>query len=212
MRRLLNGLLWILGSLLVIALGLRALVLDVWTLPDDAVLGASVLPTLAAGDTVLVLTRGTPGFGELVRCPDPDEAGQYIVGRIVGLPGDTVEVDGHNLAVNGTKYDAESACADPKFTFKDPASGRDLEANCDVVTMGSGRHLRGVGRRAPLERAQRFEVRPDTVMLLSDNRNLHDDSRDFGLQPRTACKQRVVFRLWSKQGWIDEDHRLSLVR
>lgn len=212
MRRFLNGLLWTLGLLVVIAAALRALILDVWTVPHDPRLGASVAPTLAPGDTVVLLTRGTPGFGELVRCPDPETPGSYIVGRIAGLPGDTVETDGGTLIVNGTRYDGESACAEPKVTIKEPGTGKDVEIACDMVMMGGGLHRRGVGKRRPLERRQRVDVRADTVFLLSDNRSYHDDSRDFGPQPRAACTQRIVFRLWGSGGYFDEERRFSFVR
>ncbi len=212
MRKLLNGLLWIAGTLLVIAVVLRALVLDVWKVPSDPVLAASVAPSLAAGDTVIVLTRGTPGFGELVRCPDPEARGGYIVGRIAGVPGDTVEIDHNTLVVNGTRYDAESACAEPKVTIAEPSTGKEIELSCDMVMMGSGLHLRAVGRRPPLERRRRVDVQPGTVFLLSDNRSYHDDSRDFGLQPQAACNQRIVFRLWGSGGWGDDQRRLTFVR
>ncbi|WP_437733406.1 signal peptidase I [Sorangium sp. So ce1335] len=212
MRKLLNGLLWILGTLVVIGAVLRALVLDVWTVPDDPLLGASIAPSLAPGDTVVVLTRGTPGFGELVRCPDPEAPGSHIVGRIAGVPGDTVEVDHSALLVNGHRYDAEVACAEPRLTLTDPATGNPVELACDMVMMGPGLHLRATGRKPPLERRHRVEVRPDTVFLLSDNRSYHDDSRDFGLQPRAACNQRIVFRLWGGGGWGDAQRRFTFVR
>jgi signal peptidase I len=212
MQKFLKGLAWTLGILAVLALALRVLVLEVWTIPDDPVLGASVAPTLAAGDVVVVLTRGKPGFGELVRCADPDSPGSHIVGRIAGVEGDVVDVDGITLTVNGTRYDAESACADPKLTIKHPVSGVDVQIGCDVVAMGGGRHFRGTSPKGPLERKHHSEVRPDTVYLLSDNRNFHDDSRDFGLQPREACKQRVVFRIWGKSGWADDERRFSFIR
>jgi signal peptidase I len=211
MRKFVNGLVWILGSLVVVGLVLRALVLDVWTVPDDPGLGVAMAPSLAPGDHVILLTRGKPGFGELVRCPDPETPGSFIVGRIAGVPGDMVETDASQLIVNGTRYDAETGCLDPDLTINDPTTGHPVKLKCDVVTMGGGRHLRAVGRRPPLERALRTEVRPDTVFLLSDNRSYHDDSRDFGLQPRSACKQRIVFRLWGRGGWSDEEHRLSFV-
>jgi signal peptidase I len=212
MSKFVKGLLWTLGILVVIGVGLRALVLSVWTVPDDPALAASVAPTLAAGDVVVVLRRGTPSFGELVRCPDPDSPGSFIVGRIAGVGGDVVETDGAMLTVNGTRYDAESACPDPKVTIKHPSTGLDVEIRCDVVVMGGQRHDRGVSPKGPLERPMRTEVRPDTVYLASDNRNFHDDSRDYGLQPRSACKQRIVFRLWGKDGWSDDERRLSYVR
>jgi signal peptidase I len=207
MRKLANGLAWTLGTLLVIGLVLRVLVLDVWKIPDDPVLGASIAPTLASGDLVLVLTRGEPTFGEIVRCPDPETPGRHIVGRVAGVSGDVVETDHSSLLVNKTRYDAESACPEPDFMITEP-TGREVSLKCDVVAMGSGRHFRAVGRRPPLERPMRTEVRPDTVFLVSDNRSYHDDSRDFGLLPHAGC-QRLVFRFWGKSGWSDEAHRLS---
>ncbi|AGP41661.1 signal peptidase I [Sorangium cellulosum] len=212
MRKLFNGLLWIVGTLLVIGVVLRALVLDVWAVPDDPSLGASIAPSLAPGDVVVVLTRGTPGFGELVRCPDPEVPGSHIVGRIAGVPGDTVEVDHRALVVNGQRYDAEVACTEPKLSIVDPATNNTVQVTCDMVRMGPGLHLRATGRKPPLERRHRVEVRPDTVFLLSDNRSYHDDSRDFGLQPRAACSQRIVFRLWGAGGWSDDQRRFTFVR
>ncbi|AUX48108.1 hypothetical protein SOCE26_096380 [Sorangium cellulosum] len=212
MRKLFNGLVWILGISLVVGVALRALVLDVWRVPDDPMLGASIAPSLAPGDVVVVLTRGTSSFGDLVRCPDPESPDSHIVGRIAGVSGDTVEVDGSALTVNGRRYDAESACAEPKVTILDPATGKPVELACDMVLMGSGLHMRATGRRPPLERRRRVEVRPDTVFLLSDNRSYHDDSRDFGLQPHGACSQRIVFRLWGAGGWSDDARRFTYVR
>lgn len=212
MQKLFKGLGWTLAILAVIVLGLRALVLDVWIIPEDPSLHASIAPTLASGDVVLVLTRGTPGFGELVRCPDPDTPGGYVVGRIVGVEGDTVETDGHLLTVNARRYDAESACPEPKMFIKHPSTGNDVEIGCDVVAMGGGKHMRGTSPKGPLERKLRHEVRPGTVFLLSDNRNFHDDSRDYGSMPRDSCKQRLFFRLWSKGGWADEGSRFTYVR
>lgn len=212
MQKFFKGLGWTLAILAVIALGLRALVLDVWVIPEDPSLNASIAPTLASGDVVLVLTRGTPGFGELVRCPDPDTPGGYVVGRIAGVGGDVVETDGHLLTVNARRYDAESTCPEAKMFIKHPSTGNDVEIGCDEVVMGTGKHMRGHSPKGPLERKLRHEVRPGTVFLLSDNRNLHDDSRDYGSMPVESCKQRVFFRLWSKGGWADEAHRFTYVR
>jgi signal peptidase I len=212
MRKFFKGLAWTLGILAVIALALRVLVLEVWTVPDEPVLGASVAPTLAPGDVVLVLTRGTPTFGELARCTDVGNPGSHLVGRIAGVKGDVVETDGSTLLVNGTNYNPESACPDPQVTVKHPVNGNDVTLRCDVIAMGGGRHFRASGPRHPLERKQKTEVQPDTVFLVSDNRSFHDDSRDFGLQPLAACKHRIVFRFWSKDGWSDEARRFSYIR
>src|SRR5262249_43984219 len=121
-----KGLLWTAGILALVAGGLRATVLRAWKVPDDPLLAAALAPTMDAGDTVLLLTRGTPGFGELVRCPDPEDASKFVVGRIVGVEGDVVETEGPNVAVNGRKYSGENACKETTFKVKHPSSGSDV--------------------------------------------------------------------------------------
>ena len=45
---------------------LRATCIRLWSLPgDDKLLAASVLPTLEAGDLLLLWRLGSPGFGDL---------------------------------------------------------------------------------------------------------------------------------------------------
>lgn len=213
MHKLRRGLGWTLGVLVVVAALLRAFVLDVWTMPaDDAYLGASTAPTLATGDTVVLLRRGTPGFGDLVRCPDTQDPKLWLVGRIAGVEGDTVEIEGGRLAVNGQDYRGEVACAEPKVLVMHPETLKEVALSCDVVTMGGGWHYRAAASTNGTEQKKTAKVGPGMVFLVSDNRAMHDDSRDFGLVPRDTCKERVVARLWGKGGWSDEKSRLSYIR
>lgn len=202
---------WTLGALLVIVLLLRLLVLDVWTLPDDAFLGASAAPVLGAGDTALVITRGEATFGELVRCADPQEAGAFVIGRIAGVEGDTVEVEGPRLTVNGKLYETESACAQPKVLVKHPETLKEVELSCGIVQMGGGWHYRISAPGAFQEQKKTARVLPGKVFLLSDNRAMHDDSRDFGLVDRSTCTHRFFFRLWGKGTWAEDRSRLSYI-
>ena len=206
-----RGFLWTIGILAALVLGLRAFVLDVWTIPEDPVLSASIAPTLTGGDVVLVLTRGTPGFGELVRCPDPEDPQHFVVGRIAGLEGDTVETEGGSLLVNGKRYDGETVCKSPKISVRDPSSGNEVQIPCDVVSMGGGWHYRAHGGRPFKVVHTRTDVGGDMVFLLSDDREYHDDSRDFGVITRAVCKQRILFRLWSKAGWSDDENRMDYI-
>ncbi|MEZ4295474.1 MAG: signal peptidase I [Polyangiaceae bacterium] len=210
MRKLRRGLGWTLGALIVIALLLRLFVLNVWTMSDDAYL-VSAEPAVGPGDTVLVLRRGEPGFGDLVRCPDPTDPSQWVVGRIAGLPGDTVEITGRRLVVNGRTYEGESACAEPKVFVKHPESQKEVELACDVVPMGSGWHYRASSMNPIQETKKTAKVGAGKLFLASDNRTIHDDSRDFGLVDRATCKERIVFRLWGKAGWSDEKRRFTVV-
>ena len=63
-----------------------------------------MVDTLRSGDVVLV-TRfdyriGTPDRGDVVECSFPGRSGTYIK-RVIGLPGDTVEIIDSRVYVNG---------------------------------------------------------------------------------------------------------------
>jgi signal peptidase I len=209
MAKWFKGLLWIAGILVVIAGILRATVLDAWRVPDDPILAAAVAPTMAGGDMILLLTRGEAGFGELVRCTDPEDPTRFVVGRIAGIGGDIVETTGSALMVNGRDYPSESACPKATFTVAHPSSGSEVELSCSVVSMGGGWHYRGIAAKASHPAKTRTLVGAGMLFLLSDDREFHDDSRDFGAIPRETCKERPVARLWGKAGWSDESRRLS---
>lgn len=206
-----KALLWTVGILAGIALILRLILLKAWTLPDDPRLAASIAPTLGGGDVVLVLTRGEPGFGDLVRCKDPEDPQRFVVGRIAGVAGDVVEIDGSRLIVNGKRFDANSACSESTFTIAHPSSGSEIELRCDVIEMGGGWHYRGFNPKPFHATKSRTEVDAGMVYLLSDNREHHDDSRDFGLMPAASCSERILFRLWSKDGWTDRKRRMTYI-
>lgn len=211
MSRFRKGLLWTIGGLLVVALLLRLFVLKVWTIPDDPYLSASLAPTLSGGDTVIVITRGTPGFGDLVRCPDPESAGAFVVGRIAGVENDRIEVEAATLRVNDQRYAGDMACADGRIKVVHPDTKNEVELSCDVVQMGGGWHYRATGTQVLYEPKKTVTVGKGMVFLVSDNRALHDDSRDYGLLPRSACQERIAFRLWGKSGWSDSKHRMSVI-
>lgn len=214
MRGVVRVLGWLLAALVVLAAILRLTLFDSWTIPDNPFLAASLEPTLSGGDTVLVLTTGESSFGDLVRCADPENAGNRVVGRLAGMPGDAVEVKGQMLTVNGKPYVSTEACSEALFKVRHPDTGDEVEMRCDRVEMGSGWHYRGY-RAKPAAVAQRDydkRVGPDNVLLLSDNRDIHEDSRDFGTVPLSSCDGRIVFRLWSKEGWGDSKKRLTVIR
>lgn len=212
MEKLLKFLLWTVGVFIVLfGLG-RAFLFETWTVPEGSWIAASTAPTLAGGDLVLVLTVGQAEFGDLVRCADPEDPAYHVVGRIAGVGGDVVELRGPVLTVNGNRYVATEACKEAQFTILHPDSGNEVTMNCARVEMGSGWHFRGNLPQASKNNDVRKEVGPGKVYLLSDNRDIHDDSRDFGSLPEETCKQRIFFRLWSKEGWWDSKSRLTIIR
>jgi len=199
------------GVLAIIGLVLRLTVLEPWVIPDDPVLDVSMAPSLAAGDTVLLWTKGQRGFGELVRCRDPEDAQRWVVGRIIGLAGDLVEVDGGVARVNGTRYGTSDSCKKSKIELTD-GNGNQYTAVCSRVEMAGGWHFRAVVQGESPESPVKSEVGPGRVYLLSDNRTLHDDSRDFGAVEADTCRDLVVYRFWDKSGFFKSEERFSVVR
>jgi signal peptidase I len=215
MAKALRFMLWVLGAFIALCIIARLVIFESWVLPDQATepfMAASIEPSLSAGDTVLVLTRGTPSFGDLVRCPDPEEPTRWIIGRIAGVEGDTVELSGRALTVNNKRYNATEACTQPYFTVKHPDSGSAIEMQCARIDMGSGWHYRGTAKKHKKRDNKRKRVGAGMVFLLSDNRDIHDDSRDFGTLPADSCKQRIVYRLWGAAGFGDAKRRFTVIR
>jgi signal peptidase I len=213
MRKLFRGLGWLTLLLVVIAVVAKVAFVDVWKIPDDDPrLGISLEPTLSAGDTVLMYRRGEPSFGDLVRCTDPDDANRFVVGRVVGIGGDTVRAHGRELIVDGKRYDGEMACAIEQVTVIHPTSGEKVVLGCDQVPMGGRTHMRGYSGKKEIDTAITKTVAMGNVFLLSDDRSYHDDSRDFGTVPAATCKHRIFFRLWSNSGFSDDKRRFTYVR
>jgi signal peptidase I len=213
MDKLLRLIGWTLVVVVIVGGLARALFVDGWTIPDDNTrFGVSMEPTLTAGDTVLMLSHGTPGFGDLVRCTDPDDANGFVVGRIAGVSGDVVEVSGRELTVNDKRYHSEQACPIPSLKVIHPTSKKEVPISCDEVDMGGRVHYRGYTGKLEIFTPTKANVGAGMVFLLSDDRSYHDDSRDFGMVPLATCKNRIFFRLWGKDGWKDDVRRLSYIR
>lgn len=209
----LRKLIWTLVIIGAIGGAARLFLIDVWKIPENSTSFAiSTEPTLSEGDLVLLLTRGEPGFGDLVRCTDPEDASAFVVGRIGGLASDSVVATGHGLVVNGKKYDSEMACPEPSSTVVHPVSGEKVTLVCDQVQMGGRLHYRGIATKREIFTPIQANVGAGMVFLVSDDRSYPHDSRTFGAIPLASCKNRIFFRLWSKDGWADDKRRLSYIR
>lgn len=211
MQKFGKALLWTAIVIGVVVGVLRIFVLRPWTIPKDLALAASVAPTLDGGDVVLLLTVGKRGFGDLVRCKDPDDPSQFVVGRIVGVEGDVVETKGRNVLVNGRKYDPVQACPERKYKIVHPTTEEEVPMVCGVVEMAGGWHYRGHTKSNITPTNSKTEVGEGMVFILSDDIDYHDDSRDFGTVEKASCTERIIFRLVGDAGWTDGEARLAYI-
>ena len=108
-----------------------------------------------------------------------DLDGDFIIKRVIGLPGDNVEYRDDVLYINGKKYDK-------RFT-DDVTEDFTLEEVCKIHNVDCNGKI------------------PDGMYLvLGDNRDVSADSRVKGLIKRSQVQGKAIFRLWpiSKIGKI----------
>ena len=197
-----------------IVLFLRATCMRFWTMTsDDALLSLSVMPTLEAGDVLVLWRVGTPTFGELVRCPDPEAPGRFVVGRILGEQGDRIVAEQASVTVNDKIVSSRRACNPAQLSVFDPHTGEAFDLSCEVEEAGGIEYTRARATHPPTAQPVPYKVKvpAGNVFLASDDRHYHDDSRDFGPLSKDTCHERIVFRLWSARGWFDESRRMMFI-
>jgi signal peptidase I len=191
---------------------LRATCIEFWRVPaDDPFLSASVIPNLAPGDLIVIWTRGTPDFADLARCPHPEDPTKSVVGRVFGEALDKVDIDGTQVVLNGKAIASAHACPKPRLQSIDPQTSDPVDLLCETEEAGGNEYQR-VRAATPLYKPQavKTDVPTGHVYLVSDNRYTHQDSREYGPVPRATC-QKIVYRLWSTEGWWDTEHRMMLI-
>jgi signal peptidase I len=201
---------WALGILGVAAAVLYALVFDVWTVPtDDPMEAASIEPTLGAGDVVLVSRHTSVGRGNLLRCADPQAPGRFVVARAIARGGEEVDIRGEVVTVDGHRTPSPRACDTPTVLVHDPQSSEDINLRCAVEEYGESEFGTLTASDHP-EPPTKARPEPGLWYLLSDDRHVHVDSRDFGSIDPATCRQ-IVFRVVGQAGFADAKKRLSIV-
>jgi signal peptidase I len=133
----------------------------------------SMAPTLLVGDYVLIdKAAHWPARGDLVVFTDPADANEALVKRIVGLGGEEIVVQGHDVYINcEPSADGCRPVAEPYADFTDEV-----------------RAARDVGP---------VQIPSEAVFVMADNRNAGEDSRHWGPVSRTQILGRPVWVYWS---------------
>lgn len=137
--------------------------------------------------TLHLSTWGNPVRGDVVVFYSPQD-GTRLVKRVIGLPGDTVELRSDVLYLNGDPQQYSSTDSAPfrRDVFEDTnpvVAIEHLEA-CDHYVMALP------GRQA-LRTFGPFVVPPDQYFMMGDSRDNSADSRFIGPVPRAAIVGRV---------------------
>ncbi|MCC7406193.1 MAG: signal peptidase I [Bdellovibrionales bacterium] len=190
----------------VLALVVRAFVVSAYRIPTMA-----MSPTLLPGDFIFAfklpfgfqppLSGGdriggrAPHRGEVVIFKCPQDTSLSCIKRVIGLPGDRIEIRGKRLMINSKRATYREAKG---FDLGTVAGG----ARAAVVdeAWGKFRHPILVGTSRTSENFGPLVVPPGHFFVLSDNRDHEEDSRKWGFIPFRSLEARAGF-IWLSLGW-----------
>jgi len=179
---------------ILLALVIRTLIIQAFTIPSG-----SMMDTLLVGDYILVnkfldgpelpLTdHRLPGLrsptrGDIIVFKYPQDEKRDFIKRIIGTPGDTVQVRGDQVFVNG------QALVEPYVRKLDgPLGDRSHSSYCGYAYG-----------------CEPTVVPPGSYFVMGDNRNNSQDSRYWGFVRRDKIKGKAFLIYWS---WDSDRHWL----
>ncbi len=191
---------------IVLALTIRVFVVQAFKIPSG-----SMIPTLLIGDHILVskLAYGfqlpkdcefqvsfppvtcfssnivmnfhPPQRGDIIVFRYPEDENKDFIKRVIGIPGDTIQIQNKNVMVNGR-------------LLKDQAFTQRIDPG--IID----------GRINPRDNLAPLTVPPDSYFVMGDNRDQSLDSRFWGFVRMDKIKGRafLVYWSWNGQGaWTD---------
>ncbi|HEX8748429.1 MAG TPA: signal peptidase I [Pyrinomonadaceae bacterium] len=157
------------------------------------------------GDIIVFKYPGNPNNRMGDNRPDNQPFKTNYVKRVIGLPGDKVEVRGEHVYINDKLLDER------RLTAEDPSHNAPLEIKNDPAPSGSGPYtvyydpITRDGGEDPSSfsgfnyavNGQPFNVPGDSYFVMGDNRNNSADSREWGVVKREYVIGRAMFVYWS---------------
>lgn len=181
----------------------------------------SMIPTLLVGDHIFVnkfaygiklpfsdwildhpiylIKREGPKHGDIVVFIYPRDESLYYIKRVIGLPGDTVELKDKVLYINGTSVSQDPLLpkeTDPIFDTLDDA--RYVKNNLTLFRekMTNANHFVMIDKSNYLNEAYGpIKVPEDSLFVMGDNRDFSNDSRVWGFVPMKNVKGKA-FVIW----------------
>lgn len=172
----------------VIALFIRTFVIQAYKIPSG-----SMKPTLLIGDHILVskfnygiklpflrttlIPVGAPQRGDIVVFIYPEDRSKDFIKRLIGVPGDTIEIRNKKILLNGLPYNDKHGVYVDNFIIPGAVQPRD---NFGPVTVPEG-----------------------SLFVMGDNRDESYDSRFWGFVSKKDVLGKALIIYWS---WNREEH------
>jgi signal peptidase I len=174
---------------LILALVIRAFLVQAFSIPSG-----SMQPTLLIGDYLLVnkfafgirnpltnkiwIPTGKPQRGDVVVFIFPQDPSKDYIKRVIGLPGDRIQIINKKVFINGKVYNTPQAVYDDPVIIPPPQRPTDSARD----NMGP------------------VEVPANSYFVMGDNRDHSYDSRFWGFVPMDNFQGKAFIIYFSWQG------------
>ena len=164
---------------IVIAFFIRTFVIQAYKIPSG-----SMKPTLQIGDHILVtkfnygvriplirstlIPIGKPARGDIVVFIYPEDRSKDFIKRLIGLPGDTIEIRDKKILLNGLPW-----------------------------SDAHGVYVDNLGNVQPRDNFGPVTVPQDSIFVMGDNRDESYDSRFWGFVPMKEVLGKALIIYWS---------------
>lgn len=200
-----------------LALFVRTFILTGYKVPS-----VSMAPNLLPGDfifsyrlpygfkvplTQIKIGMGHPKHGDVVVFTFPEQPRVSYVKRVIGLPGDRIEMQNNELILNGEKLNYLESSVQSLT-----GQGADLY-NSMIEADGNVKRTILLSKSSAKKPFGPLVVPPGEVFLLGDNRDTSDDSRYWGTVPLERIEGQV-FLIWLSLDWNQKwaDNQLPSLR
>jgi signal peptidase I len=186
-----------------IAFNIRETLLEAFRVP-----AASVYPTIIPNDRLLAnklaYKNRDPERGDLIVFLNPEDRRQNYIKRVVAIAGDTVEMKGDQLYINGEQLQLQKLAQSTLDNIRIEVRGEPLEGDFFEETNGDARYkifIAGPPHNQASTDFAKMTVPEHHCFVLGDNRNLSYDSRNFGPIPLATIKGRAEYLYFPAKDW-----------
>ena len=211
---------------------IRSSIVEAFRIPSG-----SMIPTLLVGDHIFVnkfayglkfpfsdlfmdkplvlLGRDSPKRGDIIVFNYPKDPSIYYIKRVIGTPGDKIEMKNKVLFINDTEIQREDIEGDPRNDLlKDVTDHKYDQANLKLYHEELGAHHATV----MIDQARFLSVNYGPIMVsegnyfvMGDNRDNSNDSRFWGFVPEENIKGKALV-IWLSAWFSFENQELNAFR